>query len=312
MDTGYDVIIMVKDFLDDIFNAFIACFENKGYIRIAEVPISSGIDETVTLIGSGISVLKPYLLEKSIPTPGVMIAQKAIRTQKLCDIYNKDCVSEYNSFFDAFCVLTNYENLEKLFKEVESFFCNNLQLRSEDILFKVSSQDKDLLNACCATNCLIIKDSEGENYYRHKYGLDDKGIYGRNVNFALKNPVLGTYQDVGNIIVIESDKEVYGVEFATGVQPIALRLLGASNTLEVSYIADCFDVLSPALVKYADSLIVVALLEYENINKCKKRYPKYLYKKYYRAMKYWQKELHISDETLQHHIEAFISLEMKK
>ena len=304
--------IMVKDVLDNIYESFVTFFGRKGYLRVPEVKISSGIDESVTLIGSGISVLKPFLLEKRIPQNGLMITQRAIRTHALKNIYNTEYISEYNSFFDAFCVLSHYDNLDNLFEETEEFFHSCLNVSPTEILFRVSGSDTDLLNACYLSNCLVEKDTNIQSYYRHKYGLDNKGIYGRNVNFALKNPFTKEFRDVGNIIVIESENEKYGVELALGVQSIALRLLGANNTLEVSYVADYMDLSTPAALKYADSLIVVSLLEYEHIKDCTKRYPKYLYKRYYRALKYWQEQLGIDDQTLERQKDKFICLEYNK
>ena len=47
------------DFVNEKFNT---CFRDKGYKKINGVDISSGIDPSVTYIGSGISVLKKDLL----------------------------------------------------------------------------------------------------------------------------------------------------------------------------------------------------------------------------------------------------------
>ena len=48
------------------------CFGDKGYKKVNGVNISSGIDPSVTLVGSGISVLKPDLLSDNIPKNGEM------------------------------------------------------------------------------------------------------------------------------------------------------------------------------------------------------------------------------------------------
>ena len=142
---------------------------NCGYKREKSVDISSGIDPSVTYIGSGISVLKPILLDGSIHPKGNFIKQKAIRTQTLKFIQEDNDIRQYVSFFDAFCVIARYENLEGLVKDAFTFFTKYLNMKPEEIMFRINSQDDDLIKA---TECIdkSVKrefDTREEKYYKH-------------------------------------------------------------------------------------------------------------------------------------------------
>ena len=83
----------MKSSVEEIIQQFRSCFKIKGYQEESSVFISSGIDDSVTFIGSTISVLKPIFLEDRIKAQGHFLIQSAIRTQSLKNIYNLDVVS---------------------------------------------------------------------------------------------------------------------------------------------------------------------------------------------------------------------------
>lgn len=303
----------MKEKIDAVNRAFIQCFSDNGYKRERSVDISSGVDNSVTYIGSGISVLKPILLNGQIHSKGNFIKQKAIRTQSLKNIYDKDKITEFTSFFDALCVLSNYEQLEVLVKDSFAFFEDYLGVAPQDIMLRINSEDIDLISATRNLNPQVKKefDTRPIAYYKHKYGLDQQGIYGRNMNFAFRDKKSGEYKDVGNIIVLESKDRKYGAELALGVQPAVMRMYGIPTSLQSSYIADVMSIDSPEKFKYAESLVAVANLNKERIMKKdnSKRYPIYLYKKYLKALKHWQEELGISKVELMTMLEKYIELE---
>lgn len=302
----------MKEEIDDVNRAFIKCFQEKGYKREQSVCISSGIDESVTYIGSGISVLKPILLKEDIDSKGNFIKQKAIRTQSLKNIYDPEKITEFNSFFDALCVISNYGNLSNLVNDSFSFFQNYLQIAPEEIMLRINSRDKDLIEASMGISEKVKReyDTREERYYQHKYGLDEQGIYGRNMNFAFLDHSTMEYKDVGNIIVLESKDKKYGAELALGVQPAVMRKYGIPTSLEASYISDVVNLDSPEKFKYAECLAVVANLDKENIMKnVRKRFPIYLYKKYLRALKHWQEYLGIGKVELMMQLQKYIQLE---
>lgn len=302
----------MKEKIDAVNRAFIQCFSEKGYKRERSVNISSGIDNSVTYIGSGISVLKPMLLNGGINSKGNFIKQKAIRTQSFKNINNPNIITEFTSFFDALCVLSNYEQLEDLVRDSFSFFQDYLHVKPEEIMLRINSEDKDLIIATEGLDLRVNKefDTRPTEYYKHKYGLDKQGIIGRNMNFAFFDKTRGEYLDVGNIIVLESSDKKYGAELALGVQPAVMRMYGIPTSLQASYIADVLDLDSPEKFKYAESLVVVANLNKEKIMKnTKKRYPIYQYKRYLKALKEWQEKLGISKEELMIQLESYVELE---
>ena len=302
----------MKEKIDAVNRAFIQCFSERGYKRERSVDISSGIDDSVTYIGSGISVLKPILLNGQIHSKGNFIKQKAIRTQSFKNINDPNTITEFTSFFDALCVLSKYEQLGDLVKDSFSFFQDYLHVKPEEIMLRINSADEDLIRTTDGLDSRVKKefDTRPTVYYKHKYGLDKQGIFGRNMNFAFLDKKSGKYLDVGNIIALESREKKYGAELALGVQPAVMRMYGIPTSLQASYIADVVDLNSPEKLKYAESLVVVANLNKERImEKTKKRYPIYQYKRYLKALKDWQEKLGISKVELMTQLESYVKLE---
>ena len=251
------------------------------------------------------------MLDGTIDKKGNFIKQKAIRTQSLKNIYNTENIMEFTSFFDALCVMTKYSELQNLVNDSFAFFQDYLKVSPEDIMLRINSEDRDLIEACrnISPAVQLELNTRPEKYYKHKYGLDEQGIFGRNMNFAFFDHKSGEYRDVGNIIALESKNKKYGAELALGVQPAVMRMHGILTSLQASYISDIIKLDSLEKFKYAECLVVVANLNKENILDNKKRYPVYLYKKYLRALKYWQENLGISKVELMTQLQEYLKLE---
>lgn len=301
----------MNDEIDFVRDSYNDCFENKGYKKVNGVNISSGIDPSVTFIGSGISVLKKDFLYDGIPDKGEFIAQKAIRTQSLKSIYDLNVDNRYYSFFEALAVLRKYENLEVLFDDMISFFVDYLNINKNDILLRVNYSDLDLVNIIEKRDIKHEYNTEDLNLYSHKYGLDDLNIYGRNLNIALRNTDTNTYDDVGNLVIIESPLRKYGCEFAIGIQPILMATQGKKYSLECSYISELLSLKEIDERKFAEAFVVVANLLNENIEDNKHRYPKYLYKKYLKALKYYLTELKKDDELIEETMLDYLNMEYR-
>ena len=171
MKENENKILKQTSYIDESFKKH---FKKLGYTYVNETTITSRADKSVFYIGSAISVLKPYFLQKRIPEEGVFLVQRAIRTQLLKNIYDEK-ISEWSSYFKAMGILVNYEKIDKLCQNVWDYFHNELKIRREDMIIRVSSRDKDLIQAWkCIDNYPEIEyDSRPETYYRHKYGLQD-------------------------------------------------------------------------------------------------------------------------------------------
>ncbi len=295
--------------LDFVRKGMNDCYSNKGYKKVDGVYISSGIDPSVTFIGSGISVLKPDLLSGNIPNNGEYVIQKAIRTQNLKNIYDLDADPRYYSFFEAFSALRNYENLDLLFEDMISFFNTNLNIDKNDLLLRINYEDLDLVNIIKKHDINYEFNTEELFKYKHKFGLDDMGIYGRNLNVAIRNTTTNDYEDVGNLIVIESPTKKYGCEFAIGIQPILMATCGKNYSLECSYISEFLPLKKIEERKFAEAFVVVANLLNENIEDNEHRYPKYLYKKYLKALNYYLNELKIDEDFLKQTMSNYLEKE---
>ena len=291
---------VIKKEIDLISREFDRFFLSNGYTQEPSVPICSGIDDSVTFIGSGISVLKPYIRNGTIPENGVFIRQKSIRTQALKNIMLADIETEYTSFFDAFCVLLPYSQLQKLVDDALLLFTRSFGIHHEDILFRICGTDTDLLSACASAHIPVRLeiDTRPEPYYCHKYGMDDLSIRGRNLNFAFACNHNGIYKDVGNIIVIEDPQRKLAVELAFGAQPALMRKYDIPHSLQASYVADVVPLDTPEQRKFADALVVTANLEREQVRQTNRRYPVYLYRKYCRALEHWSQVLEIRESSV--------------
>lgn len=301
----------MKERLDRTINNFIECFSTKNYKKCESVKITSGVDSSVVFVGSTISVLKPKLLENRIDKTGNFLVQKSIRTHALKRI-NIPEILEWSSYFDALGVLVTYDNLDKLVIDSFDFLCTYEDIKDLDLLIRISSLDTDLLSSVekLDRDINIEVDSKPQSYYRHKYGLDNLGIYGRNFNIAVRDTSDGIYKDIGNIIVIESDTKKYGVEFAFGANAILMRKLGLKSSIEASIAADLVLLETPEQYKFADCMAVVANLAYENIEMLKDDRSKiYLYRKYLRALNAYKNAMDMSDEKLLSLIKNYLLLQ---
>ena len=307
----------MKEKIDYINNSFKDYFLSKKYVLINNIDISSGADNTVKFIGSAISVMKPLLLENNINCIGNIIVQRAIRTRALTRINISEKL-EWSSYFDALGVLVPYNRLEFLVYDSIDFLIKKCNLQESDILIRISSRDKDLIDAIKKINYNVNLeiDSKDISYYNHKYGLDDYGIYGRNFNIAIKDKSDSLFKDIGNIIVIESNSQKYGVEFAIGANAIIMRKEGIPSSVAASSITDIIQLTDDRYYKFADCVAVVSHLAFENLekykNNAKMRSQIYLFHKYLRALKYWQDELKIDYNELLKIIENYLLLEYQK
>lgn len=303
----------MKEIIDNLKKEYCNYLLSCGYIQNTGVRITSGIDPSVVLVGSTISVFKSKLLNHKIDCNGEFLFQRAIRTREIKNLLVSDN-PEWFSYFDASGILVNYNLLDKLVYDEIEFLNKILKIDYSDILIRVSDTDIDLLNSLknIDSNITIELNSKELNYYRHKYGLQEFEIYGRNFNIAIKQKNTSEYKDIGNIIVIESPCEKYGVECAVGINALIMRKFNLNNSIEASSVVDVYRPLDAADFKFLDCLTVVSHLAYENVSLINSRSPQYIYRKYLRALKYWAKQKNISNEELLDLINAYIRIEYNR
>lgn len=302
----------MKEKLTLIQNEYTTFLREKGYNENKPVKITSGVDKSVVLVGSTISVLKPKLLNNSIHKNGEFLFQRAIRTQPL-KVMTVNQTSEWSSYFDATGLLVPQNLGEKLVYDVLFFLINKLNLSKDDIMIRINCNDTDLMGIVknVSNMCNVEMNTREEKYYKHRYGLDEYGIYGRNFNIALKDKKACEYKDIGNIIIIENQNKKFGIECAIGLNALLMRMEGLKTSIEASSISDIVKLKSPAQHKFADCLSVVSHLAYENVEGLKKRNPIYLYRKYLKYLEYWSEELNLKSEDVIAMIKNYLKMEYK-
>lgn len=300
----------MKEKLTLIQNEYTTFLRKKGYNENKPVKITSGVDKSVVLVGSTISVLKPKLLNNSIHKNGEFLFQRAIRTQPL-KVMTVNQTSEWSSYFDATGLLVPQNLGEKLVYDVLFFLINKLNLSKDDIMIRINCNDTDLMGIVKNVRdmCNVEMNTREEKYYKHRYGLDEYGIYGRNFNIALKDKKACEYKDIGNIIIIENQNKKFGIECAIGINALLMRMEGLKTSIEASSISDIVKLKSPTQHKFADCLSVVSHLAYENVEGLKKRNPIYLYRKYLKYLEYWSEELNLKREDVIAMIKNYLKME---
>lgn len=300
----------MKEKLTLIQNEYTTFLREKGYNENKPVKITSGVDKSVVLVGSTISVLKPKLLNNSIHKNGEFLFQRAIRTQPL-KVMTVNQTSEWSSYFDATGLLVPQNLGEKLVYDVLFFLINKLNLSKDDIMIRINCNDTDLMGIVknVSDMCNVEMNTREEKYYKHRYGLDEYGIYGRNFNIALKDKKACEYKDIGNIIIIENQNKKFGIECAIGLNALLMRMEGLKTSIEAFSISDIVKLKSPPQHKFADCLSVVSHLAYENVEGLKKRNPIYLYRKYLKYLEYWSEELNLKREDVIAMIKNYLKME---
>lgn len=213
----------------NISEFFLSFYNGLGYQKIDSVQVSTGVDPTVRFIGSHISVMKPWLVDKEIPEGGICMVQDCIRIKSINSYVDENFDPMYGSFFTSIGALDRPENLDRCVKNVLSFF-NQLGISNDRIEINVSSKDEDLLQVANSLDINVNVDTKPETYYQHQIGVD--GVSGRNFNFAIKSPS-GNSLDVGNIIILENSEKKLAVETAIGTSTLLKQILGIGRIQEI-------------------------------------------------------------------------------
>jgi hypothetical protein len=232
--------------------AFRRHYRRWGYREQPPVPLVSDVDPTVRFVGSTISVLKPYVLQASIPWPGIFLVQPALRTRNLARLLDQQARLSSPSFFLHLGTVSPPDCLELTALHAWTFLRATTVDRRTRAVMRVSSQDRDLL---AITRRLpdpeVEIDGEDPARYRHGFGLE--GIVGRNLNWGVRRPD-GAIDDVGNLVVIEDRRGPRAVEVAVGLNHLAARLFELDHPILASPVAAAVPITSDCGVKLADAL----------------------------------------------------------
>jgi hypothetical protein len=240
-------------------HAFAAHFASLGYVRRPPLPITSGVDPSVRLVGSTISVLKPLLFADQLPDPGVVLLQPALRARNLDVMLGDEPAPAWSSYFIALGTLSPAARLRQTAEHGALFLRQVLRLDASRTAIRLFSEDVDLLAAFSSERvALPLEIDRSERWrYRHRYGL--ASVTGRNANFAVRS-AQGGLEDVGNLIVIEKEGRPCAVELAFGAFTLRARLDGARHSVETMPAARFLQLRDDADVKLLDALVAAIVL----------------------------------------------------
>ena len=239
---------------DGIRNKFSEFFNAKGFSRIEPGKMIPEDDESVLFTGSTISTFKPYLRAGNIPDNGLFMIQSCLRTQNTGILKNRNKQPQWASYFSSIGALTQPPSLDELSAQTWKFYTDHLGIPEDRLRVRIASKDVDLLKHWqnAGLEDYLEYDANDPVYYTHKFGMDD--VSGRNCNLAVVDHNSGELRDIGNIIVIETSEAILGAEIAFGVETIVSRLLGFSNPIAASLMADIVPVKNENSLKLADAI----------------------------------------------------------
>lgn len=229
-----------------------------GYNEQAPAPLVSTVDPTVRFIGSTISVLKSFILDDSIPGPGVFLIQPSLRTRNLERLLDEKAATTSPSFFVHLGTLSPPDFLEQAAFDGWKFFMEHCAARGAHAVMRISSQDRDLLAvARHLPGAEIEVDGEPDQHYRHQFGM--KEAAGRNLNWGVRQAD-SRIANVGNLVIIENSRGGIGVEVVMGLSHLIAGIFGLRHPIMASPAAAAVTIKSVDEIKFADALVVCCVL----------------------------------------------------
>ena len=150
---------------NDIREAYLSFFENKGHLRLDSFSLIPKDDPSLLLIGAGMAPLKPYFTGKvEPPCHRITTSQKCIRTG---DIENVGRTARHHTFFE---MLGNFSFGDYFKKEAITW--------AWEFLTEVVKLDKERLYVT-----IYPDDQEAHDYWHKMIGLPENHIYPLADNF---------------------------------------------------------------------------------------------------------------------------------
>ncbi|MDR0849913.1 MAG: hypothetical protein LBN07_00300 [Christensenellaceae bacterium] len=308
-----------SDYLDFVENSFNECFRLKGYVKEQPFRITSRVDPTVDFIGSKISPLKRFVLDDNISNNGHSLIQDCLRTQRIKKITTMD-FDKFGSCFRMMGTLTK-PNIEKVVGDTFEYLMDKeyLGISPDDLRIRICSQDKDLIEATKnVDNNVVMEFDTDKAHYKHKYGLDAYGIFGRDFNIAMRKQGTNEFINTAAIVLMENEHNKLAVDMGIGGLTLSMCKFGNDSAIASSRMADVFDMQSIEEIKFADSMIAVATLQNENVHKLSRHESNHAhnirakFKKYNDAVSFWQDRLDIDDNQTLDYMNKYVELQFKE
>ena len=301
----------ITSYLDFVENNFNNCFRDKGYIMEKQVPITSRVDKTVDFVGSKISPLKHYLLDDSIPNEGVALIQNCMKLRSLKHLKD-DTQQIFGSCYRGMGTITKYD-LDIIIYDTLDYLINKkyLGISPSDIRIRINRDDYDLVNSVNTIASDIIKEYNTESIenYKHVYGLESQQITGRNLNIAIRKKGTNDFFDCAGIIVMENPEKKLAIDMGIGNSSLAMCEFNKNNTVSSSRIGDVIDIVDSKTMKYADSIVAVSTLLYEDIINNNSKHFRKKFRQYLNALLYWKEQFDLSNDEILYCMNKYLDLE---
>ncbi len=296
------------DFIESKFNDF---FASKGYYGEIPVDITSQIDPTIDFIGSKISPLKGYIYNNSIPDKGIFLIQNSMKLKSLQYLKTED-FQKFGCYYKCMGTLTT-PNLNKIVTDLFEYLTSSeyLHIPLDDICIRICSKDKDLLAAIEGVDSKIKReiDTVSFNHYRHKYGMDEDNIFGRDFNIGIRKSGTEEFFNCGTLVLMEKDNEPIAIDMGLGNCSFAMCKYGLNSTVQSSRMADLIEINSIAKEKFVDSLIAVSILMKEETYEHSSKHFRKKFRQYLNCLMYWNQQFQYSVEELINYIITFLNYE---
>lgn len=301
------------NYLDHVEKKFEECFKDKNYNYEESVMITSKIDESVDFVGSKISPLKKYIVNDDIPLNGVATIQNCMKMRSLKTLKDYS-YKMFGSCYRGMGTLTEF-NLEKVISDTFDYFLNSkyLGVNPYDLCIRINSNDKDLKESISVVNKDVIReyDTEKDEDYKHKYGMDDYNITGRNLNIAMRKGNTDVFHDCAAIIIMETKSKKIAIDMGIGNSTLAMCHFNTESTVAASRFGDIIDIKDVATMKFADSMIAVSTLLNEDILNHSSKHFRKKFRQYVSSLRFWKNELNIDDYDILNYMNEYLKLEYK-
>lgn len=268
----------------DSLEKFRIRFARTGFEEIFPVRITSGYDSSTFLIGSTISVLKPFLQSIGAIDGGLFLVQDVVRTHPLSLHGAISSPLKYGSFWTSCGALAPPNQLCVLLSTSIQYVNHDLGIPSSDIVARASSRDDILLSALKELDCDIKTeiDTENSDYYRHSFGL--RGVWGQNVNLAVRIRGTDEFIEFASVILINQGANALAVEVSLSPSALWSFWLGFNNTYAAAPIADYISLHSEHMLRIADCLCVIGVLDLEGVKPSSSNISGRLIRQYLRSL----------------------------
>jgi len=301
-----------KKYIEWIIGNFKEHFSSLNYREEPSVSISSGFDPSVRFIGSPISVFKPYLISEQVPHPGIFMRQDCIRTKNLDRLLDDGFSPAWGSYFPNMGAITPPERASEGCNEAFDFFEKKLGISPENILIRINSADKDLLDICKSryeSKNLEI-DSKSKDYYRHTLGIE--GFGGRNCNIALRKPDGTGFSDVANLIMTENNGRVICLEISIGTTTILKELYSLDHVQDGVPVEGLQLVDARFRRKFEDAIVTSSVLFHEGLRPLGQHNRNRILKKYVQSLSYFRAKCNMQIDELKKIVTEFENREFSE